>query len=317
MKIRNLISITVVCLFCSANIQAQSTEDVGKIALSVVMPENVDGLDVSQLSKLRSKVTQICTKSGLSAAGYNQTFVIYPKFAIYSTDVVEGGMQNLTVVTCELSLYIKQVSNNLLFSSVSKQLKGSGKTKEVAITNAISQIPVSDKAFAEFVNEGKQKIIAYYEANCDDIIKKADSYSKMQQYEQALALLMSIPEEISSCHDKILTKSVETFKAYQNQHCAELLQQAKAKSAAQDYDAALNILAEIDPSSNCFKEQQTLMKSVENKVSAEVKKRWNMQVKIYNDAVALEKQRINAVKEIAVAYYKSKPTSVNYNYIVR
>ncbi len=40
-------------------------------------------------------------------------------------------------------------------------------------------------------------------------------------------------------------------------------------------------------------------------------------MKKYNDAVSLEKQRIEAIKEIAISYYKSQPTSVNYNYIVR
>ena len=280
MKISKITAFLCAVLFC-VNAIAQSVDDVGKITLSVVMPENVDGLNVSQLSKLESKISQITTKARLSASGYNQTFVIYPKFAIYSTDVVEGGVQNITVVTAELSLYIKQVSNNMMFSSVAKTLKGSGKNKEIAITNAISQIPISDKTFAEFVNEGKQKIIAYYEANCDDIIKKADANIKMQQYKQALGLLMSIPEEISSCRDKILTKSVETFKAYQNQHCAELLQLAKAKSATQDWDGALEILAKIDPSSNCFKEQQSLTKNIENKVSAEVKKHWDFQMKQY------------------------------------
>jgi hypothetical protein len=89
------------------------------------MPENVD-----ELSKLESKIIQITTKAGLSASGYDQIFVIYPKFAIYETNVVEGGMQNITVVTADLSLFIKQVSNNLLFSSVSKSLRGSGRTKK-------------------------------------------------------------------------------------------------------------------------------------------------------------------------------------------
>jgi hypothetical protein len=33
--------------------------------------------------------------------------------------------------------------------------------------------------------------------------------------------------------------------------------------------------------------------------------------------VALEKLRVNAVKDIAAAYYKSKPQTVNYSYIVK
>ena len=316
MKTKKLLFL-VVSFCCFSFVKAQTADDVGKIALSVVMPENVDGLTASQLSKLESKIIQITTKSGLSTSGFNQTFVIYPKFAIYETNVVEGGMQNITVVTAELSLYIKQVSNNLLFSSVSKQLKGSGKTAEIAITNAISQIPVADKNFATFISEGKEKILQYYAANCDDIVKKADAFIKMQQYQQALGLLMSVPEEIAACYDKVLQKSIDTYKAYQNQRCSEQMQQAKSASAAMDYEAALDILAEIDPSANCFKESQTLVKSIEGKVSAEYKKQWDIQVKMYNDEVALEKQRINAVKEIAVSYYKSQPTSVNYNYIVR
>ncbi len=296
---------------------AQSTNDVGKIALSVVMPENVDGLDVSQLSKLETKIYQIVTVSGLAASGYNNNFVIYPKFAIYESNIVEGGMQNITVVTAELSLFIKQVDNNLLFSTISKQLKGSGSNKELAITNAISKIPTSDSEFKTFIENGKTKIIQYYETKCVDIIKKSDSYIKMQQYDQALGLLMTVPEEVSSCYNQIQDKAIEVYKAYQTQKCAELIQKAKTSLAANDYVGALNILSEIDPSASCFNEAQTLAKTAETKVDAEEKKQWDFQMKQYNDAVSLEKQRVEAIKEIAVSYYKSQPTTVNYNYIVK
>ena len=59
------------------------------------------------------------------------------------------------------------------------------------------------------------------------------------------------------------------------------------------------------------------MRKAETKVKAEEKKQWDFQMKQYNDAVSLEKQRIETIKEIAVSYYKSQPTSVNYNYIVK
>lgn len=136
MKKHTLILIALGFVFASF---AQSSSDVGKISLSVIMPENVDGLDGSQLSKLETKISQIVTVSGIAASGYNNNFVIYPKFAIYESSIVEGGMQNITVVTVELSLFIKQVDNNILFSTISKPLKGSGSSKELAITNAISK----------------------------------------------------------------------------------------------------------------------------------------------------------------------------------
>ncbi len=296
---------------------AQSTNDVGKIALSVVMPENVDGLDVSQLSKLETKISQIVTVSGLAASGYNNNFVIYPKFAVYESNIVEGGMQNIIVVTAELSLFIKQVDNNIVFSTISKPLKGSGTNKELAITNAISKIPTNDPEFQSFIETGKSKTIQYYETKCLDIIKKSDSYVKMQQYDIALGLLMTVPEEVSSCYNQIQDKAIEAYKAYQTQICAELIQKAKSLLAANDYAGALNILSDIDPSASCFNEVQTIAKTVETKVDAEEKKQWDFQMKQYNDAVSLEKQRVEAIKEIAVSYYKSQATTVNYNYIVK
>ncbi|MEI8273284.1 MAG: hypothetical protein WCG08_11740 [Paludibacter sp.] len=296
---------------------AQTTNDIGKIALSVVMPENVDGLDNSQISKLQTKISQIVTVSGLGASGYNNNFVIYPKFAIYESNIVEGGMQNITVITADLSLFIKQVDNNILFSTINKPLKGSGSTKELAIANAISKIVTNDPDFKTFIETGKLKIVSYYQTKCVDIIKKSDTYIKMQQYEQALGLLMSVPEEVSSCYDKIQDKAIETYKAYQTQRCSELIQKAKTTLAGNDYAGALNILSDIDPSASCFKEAQIIAKSAEKKVDAEEKKQWDFQMKQYSDAVSLEKQRIQAIKEIAISYYKSQPTSVTYNYIVR
>lgn len=298
------------------NAFAQSSTDVGKIALSVIMPDNVDGLDASQLSKLETKITQIVSSSGLAASGYNNNFVIYPKFAIYETNVVEGGMQNITVTTCELSLFIKQVDNNILFSSISKQVKGSGNNKQTSITNAISKVPTNDAQFKTFIETGKTKIVQYYESKCQDIITKSESLVKMQNYEEALGLLQTVPEEVS-CYSKVQEKSIEAYKAYQNQKCAKQIQEAKTTLAVNNYNAALEILSQIDPSATCFNESQTLMKNAESKIDAEEKKQWDLKMKVYGDNVALEKQRINAVKDIAVAYYKSKPTTVNYSYIIK
>jgi hypothetical protein len=295
---------------------AQTSSDVGKIALSVIMPENVDGLDASQLSKLETKITQIVSSSGLAASGYNNNFVIYPKFAIYETNVVEGGMQNITVTTCELSLFIKQVDNNILFSSISRQVKGSGNNKQTSITNTISKIPTNDTQFKTFIETGKGKIIQYYESKCQDIITKSENLVKMQNYEEALGLLQTVPEEVS-CYNKVQEKSIEAYKAYQNQKCAKQIQEAKTTLAANNYNATLEILSQIDPSATCFNESQTLMKNAESKIDTEDKREWDLKMKVYNDAVALEKQRINAIKEVAVAYYKGKPTAVNYTTIIK
>ncbi len=290
-------------------------DNFGKIAISTVMPENVEGLNRSNLSKLETKITQILTSNGIGAKGYNFNFVIYPVFEIYESKPVEGGMENLLLINCQLNLFIKNVNNNMIFASINKPLKGIGSEKQTALTNAISKINLKDADFQTFIETGKTKIIQYYESTCQDIISKSEGLVKMQDYQQALGLLMTIPEEVS-CYKKAQEKSIEAYKAYQNQRCNVQLQQAKTELASNNYGSALNILSQIDPSTSCYKESQSLISSASTKVDAEERRQLELMMKVYNDAVALEKLRINAVKEIAVSYYNSKPTTVNYTYLI-
>ncbi len=149
-----------------------------------------------------------------------------------------------------------------------------------------------------------------------DIIAKSEAFVKRQDFEGALALLMSVPEEVK-CYSKIQAKSVDVFKAYQNQKCVVQIQSAKVSIAGNDLNLALEALRQIDPSSTCFNEAQGMMAKIASKISVEEKRQFELQLKVYNDRVALERQRINAIKEIASSYYKSRPTTVVYHYLVR
>lgn len=312
---KKLIVLLVIFGFISS-INAQSTSDVGKIVLSVIMPDNVEGMNDSQLSKLETEITKIVTSTGLAASGYNNSFVIYPKFTINETFVVESGLQDITIINCDLTLFIKQVDNNVIFSTISRSLKGNGKSKLLALSNALTKINVNDKDFQQFIDKGKVKILHYYESKCQDIIMKSENLVKTQNYEQALGLLMTVPEEVS-CYNKVQEKSIEAYKAYQKQKCITQIQEAKAQLAMNNYSSALNILSQIDPSTPCFKESQALVNNAGDNVDKEDKKLWDFKMKTYTNNIALEKERIIAVKNIAISYYKSIPKTINYTYLVR
>jgi hypothetical protein len=308
--------IILLSLFLFENYAYSQTDDFAKIAISAVMPENVDGLSAANLSKLETKIIQILTTNGIGASGYNYNFVIYPVFEIYESKAIEGGMENLLSLNCQLNLFIKNSNNNMVFASINKTLKGIGNDKQSALTNVINKINIKDADFQTFIETGKIKIISYYESNCGDIITKSESLVKMQDYEQALGLLMTVPEEVS-CYNQVQEKSIEAYKAYQKQKCIVQLQEAKTQLAANNYNDALNILGQIDPSTPCFRESQTLIVNTAAKVDQEEKKQWEFQMKVYEDNIALEKRRIKAVRDIAVAYYKRKPRTVNYIYLIR
>lgn len=308
-----LLLIITTCLFGQI-VKAQSTPDIGKISFSVVMPDNFEKLEVSQLSKIQTKILNIITSNGIGATG-NNTFVIYPKFTIYESNVVEGGLQNITVVKCELSLFVKQVESNLLFSSVSKTIIGSGKNELSAVTNAISKIDSRDNEYKNFIESTKTKILKYYESKCSNIIMQAENLVKKQNYSQAFGLLMSVPEEVS-CYDKVQEKSVEIYKSYQNFQCKSLAHNINVSIASKDYVKAISYLGYIDPTTTCYPEVKNMIKKMETQLDEYQKKQLELQMKVYENQVELEKQRINAVKEIAVSYYQNQPI-VDYYFLIR
>jgi len=300
-----------------SKIYAQTTEDIGKIAFAVVVPDAIAGLNTTQLAQLESKISKIVTTAGIAASGYNSNFVIYPKIDITNEEVIEGGMLNIYMVNADLSLFIKKLDNNVLYSSYTITIKGTGSTKASALANAISKIQTNSTEYTTFINNSKTKIIKYYETKCPDIINAAKLEANLQNYELAISNLMAVPQDISSCYNLAQLEVINIYKEYQNKVCSEMIIKAQATLASNNYKETLNIIGNIDPSSKCYQDALTIINKVENKINAEEKKAWDFKQQQYNDAVSLEKQRVSAIKEIAVAYYKRAPQRINYNIIIR
>ena len=147
------------------------------------------------------------------------------------------------------------------------------------------------------------------------MIVQADGLSKRQSFEEAITLLLSIPSEVS-CFSKVQNKTIEIYKNYQTFRCGSLLQQAKAMAAQNDFTGSLDNLSQIDPGSKCGPESRDLMNKIENKIDAENRQKWQAAMMIYQDAVQLEKQRISAVRDIAVEYARNQPKPPANNYLI-
>ena len=296
--------------------QTQEPSDIGSsISISVVTPDNDENLSYSHLSKLKNRVLKIATSNSLSGTGYNSNFVMYPVFEIFNVEVVEG-MQNITIVEAEISLFIKEVKNNLIFSTHTMSIRGSGRNKKEAITTILGDIPTSNNDLKDFINKGKKKILDYYESNCNKISEQAIALSKRNNFDEAMSILMSVPDEVS-CKSKLNTIAVDIFKEYQNKTCKEQLLKAQSKISNEEFYQALTILSGIDPTSICYEEAKSTMKSIESKISEERKRELKIRQQQYKDDIALQKLRINAVKEVAIAYSKRNPPTYNYYNIIR
>jgi len=281
---------------------AQNTD----FTIGLILPEPSQKINEAQITKLESKLSNLINKSGVVTYGYNNDFVIFPIINIDDTSIVQGGLENITVTTIDLTLNIKQISSNKSFNIISKKIKGSGKTEELAITNGFSLIKVDDKDLIAFISKGKENIYKYFNDNCKSILNKATNLNAKQDYEQAISLLQSIPETGNSCYAEAQKNALTYYKSYQSKLCKENLVKAKSEISIKNYENALTYLNMIDSGSSCYSEVEKLINQISEKVQ-----------KDENKEIDLEKRRIDAIKEIAKAYYSNSVRLVKYNVIIK
>ena len=308
------IIITLLCAYISLNINAQdNTPNIGGINIGWITPTEIDGLNDSSISKLNTKMIQIITANDVTTSSFGG-FVLYPLINVNDISVVEGGMRNIYTSELDLILCIRQVSSGMVVGTTSQTLRGSGFDKSKAIYDAISTIQPNQKELNDFIREGKERIVNYYIEQRPTIIKKARELAGKQQYQEALYLLATYPESLPG-YAEVSKASVEIFVKYQNHYCSQLLQEAKSLISIKEYDAAAYILMSIDAQSKCSAESKTLIKQVERSVEKADAKELEIFMKLHNSDVELEKHRINAVKEVAKAYYRNQLT-INYTQVI-
>ena len=141
-------------------------------------------------------------------------------------------------------------------------------------------------------------VYSFFEIGANNLLAKQD-------YEQSLSLLQSIPNASTNCYNEAQKKSFEVYNKYQSILCSKNITTAKAAIAINNYENALQALEVIDPSSTCYIEVQKLIAQISSKVDKKQKQELD-----------LEKQRINAIKEIGKAYYSNSIRIVKYNTIL-
>jgi len=299
---KQLIWISIVCFFLIKPILSRAQETAMPIALAYLTTDLPTDLGDENINRLTTKLVQIIDNYGFISAGTSSGFGLYPRFDILQDSEI-SGMRKMVAVKAELTLHVKQLSNGVVMGSMVQSINGSGLNRLQAVRNAINSLPSSGKKYEDFLNGVKTKLNLYYAENCKSIISQADSYVRTKAYAQAIGELLKIPVQVPTCHEQAQTKLSSYFKLFQQQYCAELVQAAKSRIAAGDYNSALDVLAVVDPMSPCGAEAKGLFPKIEGKVENQRLERLAWLKKIHTDRIELEKYRIEAFKEIGKAYY--------------
>lgn len=302
---------------CMGSTFAQSTTktDYTKMELSAWVPDQMDSMPAAAKKNLESKLQQIIIQNGMASSPGSSRFIITADVSVLTKDITPSAPP-MKAYTLNVVLYIGDGIEGKSFSSYSTNVIGVGENDTKAYMNAMKNIKTSDPDYTAFVDKGKQKIVEYYESQCDLIIKEATQLAAVRKYDEAIWKLTGVPSICTTCWDKCLTALAPIYQEKLDYECQMKLADAtRLWNGDQSWDGADRagkILKTIDPKAACFKDAKALSDKIGAKIKEVEGREWNL---TYEKEVGIQKDLIEAYKEVGTAYGKNQPQNVTYKSI--
>lgn len=300
-----------------ANCYGQTTKssDESLISIKPVIGKQTENFPEIAKRQLENKLLQLITKNGVSSLQLTNQFILTTSIDVLTKDVISGTRPAISL-NLAVTFYIIDYESKNIYSSTYIETGSVGSTETKAYINAIKKISPRKKELVEFIETGKQKIIAYYEKQCDKIIREAQTFAKYKNYEGAIFKLCAIPDVCTECHKKAWDELDKIYQKYIDEQCQKRLSNARMLWAAnQNYKGALQAaeqLSYIEPDADCYSEAQKLVVEMKKKVRKDEDREWDFEMKKFDAVVNTEQQRIKAIRDVGVAYGQGQP-DVDYN----
>ena len=313
-KIINWMLFSLSCIPLFAQNTLPSANDYDRISLNVFIPDQVENIPPAARSTLTNKLTQAVTKKGLAGAGASPRFLLTANMDVLAEDIVAGAPTRQTY-QFEVSLFIVDFVDQITVSSTSFEVKGAGSNQTKAFTNAIRSIDFKHPKVDAFLDEGKIKIIEYYNSRCDFVLSRAKAQASQRLYAEAMTTLAGIPEVSKECYAQAMDAIGPVYKEFADYNCQILINAAAACWAARPNSEGAQLagalLFQIDPGSICYGEARTLISRMEDKVLKDEKRDWKFIEKVFENQVMLESLRIRAWRDVGVAWGKNQQPTYN------
>jgi len=265
MKASFLSLLSFLLVYCNAfgqNIsEKEKSDDASRIVISTFISDKVGNLTDEAKNLLAVKINEITSKNGMGGAANSSRFIITPALTELSKDITTTEPV-IYQYELQVTLFIGDGIEGTKFSSLSIIVSGNGPSETKAYISALKKLKASDPRFKGFIDEAKEKIISYYQTQCDFIIKDAQALAGQNNFDEAMYKLCEVPTVCKECYDKCMDKVSEVFKAKLNRECQQYLANAKVLKTQNKFDEAALYLSPILPDMSCYADAQALLQEI-------------------------------------------------------
>jgi len=307
--IRKTILLMVMALSFNSILSAQNTFSSKDMIGITPMLSSYLNLPSDAVRSLELKLTQIATQNGFGS--YSGQFVLTSNVVLINKEATATApIQHL--VNLEVSFFVVNVMENVIVDEMSYEVQGIDRLENKAFIRAINEIKPKNAQVRLFMNNVREQIITYYNTRIPALISKAKGLSDRTEYDEALAVLASIPEAVDQ-YPMVAEQMVAIYQKKIDREANSLLIEAKGYMTLGDYENAIYYLSCVDPNSSKFKEAHGMLNQIKGELTAqqaEAKQKeiedMEVAMKKYDDAVMLEKMRIESAQKVGVESAKSQ-----------
>mgnify|MGYP003548516633 FL=1 len=184
MKRINILMMTLFLISMSLVSKAQSIR---------VLPVSTDNITEDAAMMLYNRLNQAVSLNGIGSTDNSNKFLLVPSVTVLSIEPTTTVPINY-VAEVEISCFIVDNSRKLLLSQEIMTKKGVADNENKAVTEAIKSIKSRDPKLKKMIVNAKNRIVEYYENECDKVMETIATYLEMGMYDEALNELNAIPQ---------------------------------------------------------------------------------------------------------------------------
>ena len=263
---------------------------------------------------LENKLQAALSQSGLADNGYVERFVLTAKVDITQKDIMPTTPTRISE-KIDITLMVGDVVENKLYASTTLQVAGIGTNENKAFINAFQNIKGNNPRIKQLIDNSKGKIYEFYNDHCNEIIIKSERLASQQSYDEAIALVITVPNVCNECFEICQKKVGEIYQQKIDSEKQKLLELAKtAWATSQDSQGAMkaaDYISKINPFASSYDEVIQLRDAISSKLQDDEKRDWDFKMKEYEDSQLFKRDIVDAVKAIGTAWGQNQPKTIN------
>ncbi len=251
------------------------------VKFSIVQPK-VQGEDITQdiADRISMKLLQMACQNGISGLGENPKFVFGTEIAQTGRAATGTAPQKMTV-QYQLTYKVMNAVTDDVYATATQDVMGVGSSFVEANQNFVKEIKNTPE-IQKMLQTASERIIDWYNKNVQTVKNEIETAAGKGDYDLALALASSVPQQATAANQYASSKMGELTKGLMHKKAADMLGEmtAAVASADDDFDPSIGAYLKLIPTD-----------APEHAKAQELYKTYNQKCKERRDALEAKAER--------------------------